>query len=197
MTLLPVQGHYSWRWLIESARANDTIFVSGYFPTKQQMLKTQSASKRIGAHHLTMPFRENTLLFTPYHKNDEGTAIRQFDYVVSNPPFKMDFSDNTRKIAAQPCTILDMVVILQMFRAKKKGEHGNLHMLHPAYNINSSKKERQRCYRHSDRLHYLRQVSMRIKSSNTLLTTRLSYGVVSMLQTFFANTGTSGVSPFL
>ncbi len=31
-------------------------------------------------------------LVSPYHKNDEGSAIRQFDYVVSNPPFKMDFS---------------------------------------------------------------------------------------------------------
>ena len=41
-------------------------------------------------------------LVTPYHKNDDGTALRQFDYVVSNPPFKMDFSDTREKIAAQP-----------------------------------------------------------------------------------------------
>lgn len=40
-------------------------------------------------------------LVNPYHKNDEGTALRQFDYVVSNPPFKMDFSDTREKIAAQ------------------------------------------------------------------------------------------------
>lgn len=40
-------------------------------------------------------------LVSPYHKNDEGTAIRQFDYVVSNPPFKMDFADTREKIAAQ------------------------------------------------------------------------------------------------
>lgn len=41
-------------------------------------------------------------LVSPYHKNDSGTALRQFDYVVSNPPFKMDFSDTREKIAAQP-----------------------------------------------------------------------------------------------
>ena len=41
-------------------------------------------------------------LVAPYHKNDSGTALRQFDYVVSNPPFKMDFSDTREKIAAQP-----------------------------------------------------------------------------------------------
>ena len=40
-------------------------------------------------------------LVSPYHKNDEGTAIRQFDYVVSNPPFKMDFADTREKIAGQ------------------------------------------------------------------------------------------------
>ena len=32
----------------------------------------------------------NTILL-PYHT--EGTALRKFDYIVSNPPFKMDFSD--------------------------------------------------------------------------------------------------------
>lgn len=40
-------------------------------------------------------------LVNPYHKNDEGNALRKFDYVVSNPPFKMDFSDTREKIASQ------------------------------------------------------------------------------------------------
>lgn len=41
-------------------------------------------------------------LVSPYHKADNGTDLRQFDYVVSNPPFKMDFSDTREKIAAMP-----------------------------------------------------------------------------------------------
>lgn len=41
-------------------------------------------------------------LITPYHKSDDGQSLRQFDFVVSNPPFKMDFSDTREKIAAQP-----------------------------------------------------------------------------------------------
>lgn len=40
-------------------------------------------------------------LVNPYHKSDEGNALRKFDYVVSNPPFKMDFSDTREKIASQ------------------------------------------------------------------------------------------------
>ena len=41
-------------------------------------------------------------LTAPYHKSDDGQSLRQFDFVVSNPPFKMDFSDTREKIAAMP-----------------------------------------------------------------------------------------------
>lgn len=41
-------------------------------------------------------------LVAPYHKSDDGQALRTFDFVVSNPPFKMDFSDTREKIAAMP-----------------------------------------------------------------------------------------------
>lgn len=39
----------------------------------------------------------NTLT-QPAHKNEDGT-LRKFDYVVSNPPFKLDFSDYREDIA--------------------------------------------------------------------------------------------------
>jgi Type I restriction-modification system methyltransferase subunit len=39
----------------------------------------------------------NTLT-NPAHKNEDGT-LRKFDFVVSNPPFKLDFSDYREKIA--------------------------------------------------------------------------------------------------
>ncbi len=41
-------------------------------------------------------------LVSPYHKSDDDQQLRQFDFVVSNPPFKMDFSDTREKIAAMP-----------------------------------------------------------------------------------------------
>ncbi len=41
-------------------------------------------------------------LVSPYHKEDDGMTLKQFDFVVSNPPFKMDFSDTREKIAAMP-----------------------------------------------------------------------------------------------
>ena len=41
-------------------------------------------------------------LVSPYHKSDNGQNLRQFDFVVSNPPFKMDFSDTRERLAAMP-----------------------------------------------------------------------------------------------
>lgn len=41
-------------------------------------------------------------LVAPFHKSEDGQSLKQFDYVVSNPPFKMDFSETHEKIAAQP-----------------------------------------------------------------------------------------------
>lgn len=41
-------------------------------------------------------------LVSPYHKSDDGQSLRQFDFIVSNPPFKMNFSGTREKIAAQP-----------------------------------------------------------------------------------------------
>jgi type I restriction enzyme M protein len=41
-------------------------------------------------HSIPNIIQGNTLLH-PYHR--DGKALKQFDYIVSNPPFKMDFSD--------------------------------------------------------------------------------------------------------
>ena len=42
-------------------------------------------------HSIHNIIKGNTIL-DPYHKQDNG-ALEQFDYIVSNPPFKLDFSD--------------------------------------------------------------------------------------------------------
>lgn len=41
-------------------------------------------------HSIPNVIQGNTILH-PYHK--DGQALKQFDYIVSNPPFKLDFSD--------------------------------------------------------------------------------------------------------
>lgn len=39
-------------------------------------------------------------LTDPYHMSDDGSNLRQFDYVVCNPPFKLDFSETRESLAA-------------------------------------------------------------------------------------------------
>lgn len=43
------------------------------------------------AHSIQNIIQGNTLL-NPYHRNPDG-SLQQFDFIVSNPPFKLDFSD--------------------------------------------------------------------------------------------------------
>lgn len=43
------------------------------------------------SHSLTHVIQGNTLKH-PFHKNEDG-SLRKFGYIVSNPPFKLDFSD--------------------------------------------------------------------------------------------------------
>ena len=43
-------------------------------------------------HSIPNVIQGNTLL-EPYHKDEDGKGLRKFDFIISNPPFKLDFSD--------------------------------------------------------------------------------------------------------
>jgi type I restriction enzyme M protein len=43
-------------------------------------------------HSIPNVIQGNTIL-EPYHRADKGTGLRKFKFIVSNPPFKLDFSD--------------------------------------------------------------------------------------------------------
>ena len=50
-------------------------------------------------HSLHNVIKGNTLL-NPFHVSDDKKDLKKFDYVVSNPPFKMDFSDDRETLAS-------------------------------------------------------------------------------------------------
>ena len=50
-------------------------------------------------HSLNNVIKGNTLT-KPFHKNDDETDLKKFDYVVSNPPFKTDFSADRETLAS-------------------------------------------------------------------------------------------------
>jgi len=43
-------------------------------------------------HSIPHVIQGNTIL-EPFHKEEKGNCLRKFDFIVSNPPFKLDFSD--------------------------------------------------------------------------------------------------------
>jgi type I restriction enzyme M protein len=76
-------------------------------------------------HSIPNIIQGNTLLH-PYHR--DGKALKKFDYIVSNPPFKMDFSDFRNELDAKehqarffagvpniPKQAVDKMAIYQLF----------------------------------------------------------------------------------
>lgn len=51
-------------------------------------------------HSLPNVVHDDTLL-RPYHKNTKGDGLATFNYIVSNPPFNLDFSDNRDTLAGE------------------------------------------------------------------------------------------------
>lgn len=83
-TLLMALGH-------QIGEDRCTIFAQDISQRSNKMLKLNLILNGLVS-SLDHAIQGDTLL-APYHKSDDGQYLRQFDYVVSNPPFKMDFSD--------------------------------------------------------------------------------------------------------
>ncbi len=76
-----------------------TIYSQDISQRSNKMLKLNLILNNL-VHSLDNAIQGDTLT-APYHKNDAGTALRQFDFIVSNPPFKVDFPDTHKAVAAQ------------------------------------------------------------------------------------------------
>ena len=77
-----------------------TIFSQDISQRSNKMLKLNLILNNLVA-SLDNAIQGDTLV-SPYHKSDDGKKLRQFDFIVSNPPFKLDFPDTHAKVAAQP-----------------------------------------------------------------------------------------------
>lgn len=125
-------------------------------------------------------------LVSPYHKSDDGQNLRQFDFVVSNPPFKMDFSDTREKIAAMPARFWAGVPKVP---AKKK-ESMAIYTCFIQHVVNSLKKTGKGAI-------VVPTGFLTAKSSvegtllKKLVEDHIVYGAISMPSNVFANTGTN------
>lgn len=125
-------------------------------------------------------------LVAPYHKSDDGQSLRQFDFVVSNPPFKMDFSGTREKIAAQPARFWAGVPNVP---AKKK-EAMAIYTCFIQHVINSLKANGRGAIVIPTGF-ITSKSGIENKILKRIVEERWVYGCVSMPSNVFANTGTN------
>ena len=126
-------------------------------------------------------------LVSPYHKSDDGQSLRQFDYVVSNPPFKMDFSDTREKIAAFPARFWAGVPKVP---AKKK-ESMAIYTCFIQHVINSLKSGSGKGAIVIPTGFITAKSGIENKILKHIVDNKIVYGCVSMPSNVFANTGTN------
>lgn len=125
-------------------------------------------------------------LVAPYHKSDDGQSLRQFDFVVSNPPFRMDFSGTREKIAAQPARFWAGVPNVP---AKKK-EFMAIYTCFIQHVINSLKANGRGAIVIPTGF-ITAKSGIENKILKRIVEERWVYGCVSMPSDVFANTGTN------
>lgn len=125
-------------------------------------------------------------LTSPYHKSDDGQQLRQFDFVVSNPPFKMDFSDTREKIAAMPARFWAGVPSVP----KKKKESMAIYTCFIQHVVNSLKKTGKGAIVVPTGF-LTAKSSVEGKVLKKLVDDHIVYGAISMPSNVFANTGTN------
>ena len=76
----------------EIGESNCTIYTQDISQKSNEFLRLNLILNNL-VHSLPNIVHDDTLL-RPYHKNAKGDGLATFDYIVSNPPFNMDFSDS-------------------------------------------------------------------------------------------------------
>lgn len=126
-------------------------------------------------------------LVTPFHKSDNDQDLRTFDFVVSNPPFKMDFSETREKIAAMPSRFWAGVPNIPT----KKKESMAIYTLFIQHVINSLKYKTGKGAIVVPTGFITSKSSIENKILKKIVEDKIIYGCISMPSNVFANTGTN------
>lgn len=81
----------------EIGENNCTIYTQDISQKSNEFLRLNLILNNL-VHSLPNIVHDDTLLH-PFHKNKKGDDLATFDYIVSNPPFNMDFSDSRDTLA--------------------------------------------------------------------------------------------------
>jgi len=124
-------------------------------------------------------------LVSPYHKTVEG-RLQKFDYIVSNPPFKLDFSGTQPKLVDQKSRFFAGVPAI----AKAKKESMSIYLCFLQHIINSlSAKGKAAVVVPTGFITASSGIEKKIREH--LVNEKMLRGVVSMPSNIFATTGTN------
>ena len=138
-------------------------------------------------HSIPHVIQGNTLL-EPYHRDHNNNRARRFDYVVSNPPFKLDFSDFRDQLDTKANSDRFFAGIPKIKpKSKDKMEIYLVFLQH----IISSLSEKGRAAVVVPTGFITAQAGIEKRIRQYLVEKRMLAGVISMPSNIFATTGTS------
>ncbi len=173
----------------EIGEKNCTIYTQDISQKSNEFLRLNLILNNL-VHSLPNIIHGDTLL-NPFHKNRNGDGLATFDYIVSNPPFNVDFSDTRDTLAGEnykkrfwagvpniPPKELDSMAIYLMFLQHiivSLEDKGKAAIVVPTGFLTASKRSNKIAY--AIREHLVKNKMLR--------------GVISMPSNIFARTGTN------
>lgn len=173
----------------EIGEKNCTIYTQDISQKSNEFLRLNLILNNL-VHSLPNVVHGDTLL-NPFHKNRKGDGLATFDYIVSNPPFNVDFSDIRDTLAGEnykkrfwagvpniPNKDLDSMAIYLMFVQhiiSSLAEKGKAAIVVPTGFLTASNRSNKIAY--AIREH--------------LINNKMLRGVISMPSNIFATTGTN------
>lgn len=162
-----------------------TIFSQDISQKSSKMLKLNLILNSLVA-SLDNAIQGNTMT-EPYHKSDDGSTLRQFDFVVSNPPFKMNFSEDKPKMDAQPSRFWGGVPNIK----PNQPEKSSIYPCFIQHVVNSIKDKSGKGAIVIPTGFLTAKNGVEYAVRKAIVDERIVAGVVSMPSNVFANTGTN------
>ena len=176
----------------EIGEDNCTLYTQDISQKSNEILRLNLILNNL-VHSLPNVVQDDTLL-NPRHLNLQQNNIATFDYIVSNPPFNMDFSETRDTLAGDnyrarfftgvpntPNKKKDSMAIYQLFLQhiiKSMNEHAKAAVVVPTGFLTAS-------------------TGIALKIRQHIINKKILRGVVSMPSNIFANTGTNVSVVFL
>ena len=160
-----------------------TIFSQDISQKSSKMLRLNLILNNL-VHSIPNIIQGDTLVY-PYHKTPDG-RLQKFDYIVSNPPFKLDFSDTQPKLIDQKNRFFAGVPAI----AKAKKDSMSIYLCFLQHIINSlTAKGKAAVVVPTGFITAANGIEKKIREH--LVNNKMLRGVVSMPSNIFATTGTN------